>query len=243
VDVTRLFPDPGPASADALMADLRLHERAHDDRPYVVLNMVESLDGRATIGGSVGELTSDVDQRILYGLRAQTDALLVGAGTVRNEGYGGLFPDLPEGDPQPIVAIVSGRVDLPPDLALLGESGARIVLATSHPDATLGFDHAASVDYLRVPAAGGRADTASILAALRRDHGVRSIVCEGGPTLNEALLGAGLVDELFLSLSPLVVGGNERTLADDAAAAGSPRRARLLSAATADDYLFLRYAL
>ena len=238
----QLHPDPGPITVTALLGDLRLAERAPDGRPFVALNMVESIDGRATVGGRVGALTGSVDQRIVYGLRAQADALLVGAGTVRNERYGGLFPDLPAGEAQPLVVIVSGRLDLPADLPLLGEPDARIVIATPS-DATLGFDHAASVDYLRVPAAARRADVGAILTALRRDHGVRSVVCEGGPTLNESLLAAQLVDELFLSLSPLIVGGAERSLSDATAVGGGPRPARLVTAATADDYLFLRYAL
>jgi riboflavin-specific deaminase-like protein len=241
VDVDQLFPPNGPTSVDGLMADLNLGQDAHDDRPYLVLNMVESLDGRATVGGKVGALTGSVDQRILYRLRAQTEALLVGAGTVRNERYGSLFPDTPPGMPKQLVVIVTRRLDLPADLPLLGESDARIVIATSS-DGVLDFEHAASVEYLRVPALDGRADVASILTALRRDHGIRSVVCEGGPTLNESLLGEGLVDELFLSLSPLIVGGAERGLAD-AAPGTDLQRAHLLSVATADDYLFLRYAL
>jgi len=241
VQLTQLFPDHGPTSVDALLADLGLDDQAPDGRPYVALNMVESIDGRATVGGRVGALTGPVDQRIVYRLRAQAQALLVGAGTVRNERYGALFPDHPVDQPQPLVVIVTRRVDLPPDLPLLREAGARVVIATSS-DGKLEFEHAASVEYVRVPPVDGRADVAAILAALRRDHGVRSVVCEGGPTLNESLLGDGLVDELFLSLSPLIVGGAERGLAD-AAPGHVTRQARLLYAATADDYLFLRYAL
>jgi riboflavin-specific deaminase-like protein len=241
VEVTQLFPDFGPTTVDALLADLGLGDRARDGRPYVVLNMVQSIDGRATIGGKVGALTGAADQLILYRLRAQADALLVGAGTVRNERYGSLFPDTPAGVPDPLLVIVSRTVDLPADLPVLAEPGARIVIATPSAD-TLDVDHAASVEYLRVPSAGGRADVGAILTKLHAELGVRSVVCEGGPTLNESLLGDALVDELYLSLSPLIVGGAERALAD-AAAGHEARRARLLSVATADDYLFLRYAL
>jgi riboflavin-specific deaminase-like protein len=241
MDVEQLFPDCGPTSVDALLADLQLGLNARDGRPWVVLNMVESIDGRATVGGKVGALTGPVDQRIVYRLRAQAEALLVGAGTVRNERYGSLFPDTPADQPKPLVVIVSSRIDLPPDLPLLAEPDARVVIATPS-EGTLGFDPVASVDYLRVPSAGGGADVAAILTALRRDHGIRSVVCEGGPTLNESLLGDALVDELFLSLSPLIVGGAERALSDSAPG-HAPRAATLLSVATAEGYLFLRYAL
>lgn len=242
MQLTQLFPEHRETTVDALLSDLHLAERALDGRPYLVLNMVASIDGRTTIGGHVGELTSAIDQRVVYGLRTQTDALLVGAGTVRNERYGALFPDLPEGAPQPLVVIVSGRVDLPADLPLLSEPDARVVMATPHPDAVLGFDTAAPVEYLRLPGEGGRVDCAALCAALRSEYGIRAVVCEGGPSLNETVISDLVVDELFLSLSPLLVGGGERTLAD-AAPAHDPTRARLLSAATADDYLFLRYAL
>jgi riboflavin-specific deaminase-like protein len=241
VDVTELFPNSGPVSVDGLMADLQLGLGARDDRPYVVLNMVQSIDGRATVGGKVGDLTGAVDQQILYRLRAQSEALLVGAGTVRNERYGSLFPDSPPGVPEPLLVIVSRSVNLPADLPVLAEPQARIVIATPS-DETLDVEHAASVQYLRVPSAGGGADVAAVLAALRGKFGVRSVVCEGGPTLNESLLGGALVDELFLSLSPLIVGGTERALAD-ASSGHASQRAHLLSVATADDYLFLRYAL
>ena len=239
MELELLHPERRPATVADMLADLRLAERAHDDRPCVVLNMVASIDGRTTIGGHVGELTGDVDQALVYTLRTQADALLVGAGTARNERYGAIVP--PGLGAQPLVVIVSGSVDLPRDLPLLQEPDAQILIATAS-DAELGFDHLARVEYLRVPGEGGRVDCAALCRALRLDYGVRSVVCEGGPTLNEALLADDVVDDLFLSLAPLLVGGGERSLVDAAPAHG-PRPARLVSAATADGYLFLRYAL
>jgi riboflavin-specific deaminase-like protein len=239
VEIDLLHPECLPVTVDALLGDLRLADQAHAERPYVVLNMVASIDGRTTLGGHVGALTGPVDQQFVYKLRTQADALLVGAGTVRNERYGALIP---AGlGAQPLVVIVTGRVDLPRDLPLLSEPDARIVIATPS-DAELGFDHLAQVEYLRVPGQGGRVDCGALCAALLSRYGVRSVVCEGGPSLNEALLAADVVDELFLSLAPLLVGGGERTLVDAAPSHG-PRRARLVSVATADGYLFLRYAL
>ena len=242
MEVTELLPHNGATTIDALLSELGLAGRAADGRPYLVLNMVASIDGRTTLGGHVGDLTSPVDQRVVYRLRTQADALMVGAGTVRNERYGDLFPDLDAGAPQPLVVIVSGRVDLPADLPLLGETGARVLVATSSPDGELGFDTAASVEYLRLPGEGGRVDCAALCSALHDDYGVRSVVCEGGPSLNEALISYAVVDELFLSLSPMLVGGGERTLVDTAPA-HTAQHARLVSVATADDYLFLRYSL
>jgi riboflavin-specific deaminase-like protein len=239
VAIEVLFPERGSAAVDEVYGDLDLAARAPADRPYLVLNMVESIDGRTTIAGHVGELTSPVDQQIVYKMRTQAEALLVGAGTVRVERYAELVP--PGLGPQPLVVIVTASVSLPRDLPLLQEPETRIVIAT-HSDATLGFDHLAQVEYLRLPGEGSRVDCAALCAALRSEYGIRSVVCEGGPSLNESLLEADVVDELFLSLSPMLVGGAERALVETAPA-HFPRRTRLAWVATRDDYLFLRYEL
>jgi riboflavin biosynthesis pyrimidine reductase len=139
------------------------------------------------------------------------------------------------------VVIVTASVALPRDLPLLQEPDTRVVIAT-HSDATLGFDHLAQVEYLRLPGKGSRVDCAALCRALRAEYGIRSVVCEGGPSLNESLLEADVVDELFLSLAPMLVGGAEQTLVG-AAPPHVPRRTRLASVATRDDYLFLRYEL
>jgi riboflavin-specific deaminase-like protein len=239
VELELLHPERRPVSVAEQLSDLRLSERATDERPYMVLNMVASVDGRTTLGGHVGALTGPVDQQLLYALRTQADALMVGAGTVRNERYGSLIPD--GMGPSPLVVIVSGKVDLPRDLPLLQEPDTRILIATT-TDQELGFDHLAQVEYLQIPGEGGRVPCGDLCRALRTDYGVRSVVCEGGPSLNEALLADVVVDELFLSVAPMLVGGGERTLADAAPSHGA-QPARLVSVATADDYLFLRYAL
>ena len=191
------------------------------------------------MNGRVRELTSPIDQARLFALRAQGDAVLVGAGTVRAERYQKVLPPEIEG-PRPLMVIASNRVDLPEDLPLLARDDVHVVIATSS-DRELGFEHRARVDYLRLPSRDGGVDARAMCAALRDDYGVRSLVCEGGPRLNDDLFAAGLVDELFVAIAPTLVGAGERTLVDAARTVG-PRRARLVSAATADDYLYLRYA-
>ena len=159
---------------------------------------------------------------MFHGLRTQADAILVGAGTVRIERYGRAIKSEElrarreaEGlEPDPLVVIVSGRLDLPPDLPILGEPEARVVIATGAEHELEGV--AAQVTYLRTGD-----DLALMLAQLRSEHGVRSVLCEGGPTLNCFLLAAGVVDELFLTLSPQIVGGAAGP--DDR---GRPRAAR-----------------
>jgi riboflavin biosynthesis pyrimidine reductase len=117
-----------------------------------------------------------------------------------------------------VTVIVSGRLNLPPDLPILQEPGAPVIIATAAEHELEGV--AAHVTYLRTGD-----DLPLLLARLREDHGVRSVLCEGGPTLNSFLLAAGGVDELYHCTSPLVVGGGSepgmvegRPLADPAAA-------------------------
>ena len=240
MEIDRLYPEPARVSVDDDLRDLHLAELAPDGRPYLVLNMIESLDGRTTVNGTVRELTSPIDQARLFGLRARADAVLVGAGTVRAERYRRVLPDDVDG-PRPLMVIVSGRVDLPEDLPLLARDDVHVVIATTS-DRELGFVTRARVDYLRLPAVDGDGvDARALCAALRDEYGVRAVVCEGGPRLNDDLFAAGLVDELFVAIAPTLVGAGERTLVDAARTVG-PRRARLLSAATAEDYLYLRYA-
>ena len=96
--------------------------------------------------------------------------------------------------------IVSGRLDLPPDLPLLAEPEQRVLIATGAEHSLEG--PGPQVEYERVGD-----DLLLLMARLREQHGVRSVLCEGGPTLNSHLFAAGLVDELFLTLHPKITGG------------------------------------
>ena len=103
-------------------------------------------------------------------------------------------------DPDPLAVVVTARLDLPADLPLLNEPEQRVVIATGS-DATLP-DLGDQVTYERTGD-----DLPLLMARLREQHGVRSVLCEGGPTLNSYLLAAGLVDELWLTLNPKLAGG------------------------------------
>jgi 5-amino-6-(5-phosphoribosylamino)uracil reductase len=203
-----LYPDCRPTSPQELASGLRLGDKAPPDRPYLVLNMVSSLDGKATIHWRTKGLSSELDRQLFHQLRTQPDAIMVGAGTVRTERYGrmakseelraarereGLAPD-------PLAVVVSARLDLHTDLPLLNEPEQRVVIATGS-DASLP-DVKSQIVYERTGE-----DLPLLMARLRSEHGVRSVVCEGGPTLNSHLFAAGLVDELWLTLNPKVAGG------------------------------------
>lgn len=208
MELQRLYPRPGTTTPAELVSRLDLGSRAFARRPYVVLNMVSSLDGKAALQGHTRGLGGEADRELFHNLRTQADALMVGAGTVRAERYGRAIKSdelrskrEAEGlDPDPLTVIVSGRLDLQPDLPILQDPDSRVAIATAAEHELEGSR--AQVEYLRTGD-----DLPLLLARLREEKGVRSVLCEGGPTLNSHLLAAGLVDELFLSVSPQLVGG------------------------------------
>jgi riboflavin-specific deaminase-like protein len=221
----------------------------------VVLNMVATLDGRATLAGRSGQLSDAADRVLFHGLRTVVDAVMAGAGTVRAESYGPIVRD-PERrrarralglSEQPLACVVSHSLVLPPDLPLLGDPNSRVVFLTSSR-ATLPTAAAATLEYVRAPDAEGSLDLGAALAELYERLHVRTLLCEGGPHLNAALLAAGAVDELFLSLAPLLAGedaARERAPLRILAGLGfdPPRALSLLSVLEHDSRLFLRYRL
>ena len=203
-----LYPECRPTSPAELASGLRLGDKAPPDRPYLIINMVSALDGKATIEWRTKGLSTDVDRELFHRLRTQVDAVMVGAGTVRAERYGRMVKsdELRAAridaalEPDPLAVIVTARLDLPADLPLLNEPEQGVVIATGS-DATLP-DLGDQVTYERTGD-----DLPLLMARLREQHGVRSVLCEGGPTLNSYLLAADLVDELWLTLNPKLAGG------------------------------------
>jgi 5-amino-6-(5-phosphoribosylamino)uracil reductase len=206
--VRLLLPEQRETSPAALAAALRLAERAPADRPYLALNMVSTADGKATMEWRTRGISTDVDRALFHHLRTQADAVMVGAGTVRAERYGAVTKTeelaskrREEGvRPTALAVIVSGRLDLPADLPMLNDPDQPVVIATASDAVLPGIGP--QVTYERVAD-----DLPLLMARLRSEHDVRSVLCEGGPTLNSYLLAAGLVDELFLTLNPKLLGG------------------------------------
>jgi riboflavin-specific deaminase-like protein len=254
----RLMPPGATADAREIVAGLDFAERAQAraaserDRPYVVLNMASTLDGRATVDGRSGPIGNRADRELFHALRDGVDAVMAGAGTVRVERYGRIIAKEPVRrarverglSAEPLVCIVSGRLALPLDMPLLAEPEARVVIVTS--SAASLPEVAARVEYIRAADAGAL-DLPPAMRELRARFGVQTVLCEGGPHLNTQLLLAGLVDELFLSLAPKLAGGEDATgealriLAGAAFAA--PAELELLSVLENDSHLFLRYAV
>ena len=203
-----LYPERRDTSPELLASGLRLGDRARAERPYLALNMVSTLDGKATIEWRTKGLSSELDRRLFHQLRTQVDAVMVGAGTLRAERYGRIAKSeelrerrVSEGlAREPLAIIVSGRLNLPADLPLLQEPEQEVVIVT-RSDAELPGT-AARIEYVRTGD-----DLPLLMGKLRDERGVRSVLCEGGPTLNFHLLAAGLVDELFLTLGAKLSGG------------------------------------
>lgn len=219
------------------------------DLPFVGINMVASVDGKATLGGRVGALTSPDDQAELHALRAEADAVLVGASTVRREGYGRLLPDELQEERaarglsrEPLLCIASASLRIDPDVDALAETGPRPLLLLTSSGGRLPGDPA-RVEYVQGSAPEGGLEFGPLLRRLKAEHGVEKVVCEGGPTLNGALFAEGLVDAVFLSVSPWVAGAGESLTIVAGAPLREPVRLRLASAAEVNGLALLRYVV
>ncbi len=206
----RLLPEAGSVTIAEAMDSYEPFEHPHEDRPFVAVNFAATLDGRAAIEGRSGKIGSDADTEMLQRLRTRFDAVMVGAGTIRAERYGRVVSNpawrerrerigLPH---DPLAAIVSGRLDLPWDAPIFTSGGGRIVVFTSSE-----AEPPQTETPLQVVRHDDWVDIAGALRYLRRERGIRAMLCEGGPGLHGELEATGLVDELFLTIAPKLAGG------------------------------------
>ena len=220
---TRLRPDRagGLEAADVAAA---VPGPAPDGRPFLLANMIATADGRATIAGRTGLIANRADYELFHALRTRVDAVMVGAETVRVESYGPM---------EPRAVLVTRSAQVPAGVGLLWAPANRVIVLTPSVDATLP-PCAAQVSYLRAPLAEG-------VPRLRTEHGVRSVLCEGGPRLLGDLLLAGLVDELHLVIAAKLTGGPDPVTIVTGRTLDPPVDLELLSLHEAGGYLFLRY--
>ncbi|HEY3556952.1 MAG TPA: pyrimidine reductase family protein [Kribbella sp.] len=210
-------------------------------------NFVTSLDGAVTLEGLSGGLSSKDDQNMLGRLRMLADVVLVGAGTLRAEGYGGLRlgakrrawrtdHGLPENPP---LAVVSARLELTADSPVFTDAPTRAIVITcaaSPKDRREALAEVADVLVFGEDAV----DLTAAMAALG-ERGLNQVLCEGGPHLLGSLTAADLVDELCLTVSPLLAGPGARRITDGLAVTDA-RALPLLHVLSADDgFLFLRH--
>src|SRR3954451_6199858 len=206
--LSRLKPAGEPVAAADLLDEIGFHGRAPGGRPYVFMNFVSTGDGRAAVDGHTQALGSEADLDMLLSLRAAADGVLIGSGTLRAEGYArllgseerrarreaaGLAAD-------PVAVLISRSLALPWETAGLFRAPQQPVLVYTSSDRDPP-PVAAPVELVRLE----EATPAAALADLRR-RGVRALLSEGGPRLHRSLLAAGLVDELFLTITPLLTG-------------------------------------
>lgn len=249
----RLYPDPVADLDPATIYD-GLREQLPEPpagRPYLTLNMVTSVDGKASVAGSASGLGSALDHRLMRALRAANDAVLIGAGTLRAErvdprvGPEWAARRVARGQrPEPLAVLLTRGGDLP-----LGRryfrypEVERVVLAGSclAAERRAALDRTPGTRLLLAPTPDP--DLAWALSTLRQEYRVRHALVEGGPATNGALLRAGLVDEICWTLAPKIVGGGETLTLVAGPSLPTMPRLTLLSAYLHQDELFLRYRI
>lgn len=209
----RLLPDPRPLTLDEFYAGLTLADPEPERGVYVALSMVSSADGAVAVEGLSGGLGGKADLRALSRLRGANDVSLVGAGTVRDEGY---VPLTGSPDRQadrvarglrhaPRLAIVTASGHLAPDLEVFSDPDEPPIVLTSRQ-----ADHEALTaieDRAEVHVVADGDLTAEVIVATLVELGLPRVLCEGGPRLNQVMLAGGRIDEVFMTLAPTLVGG------------------------------------
>jgi riboflavin biosynthesis pyrimidine reductase len=233
------------ALIDAVVADASdpTAREAAGPRPRTIGVMVQSADGHVTVDGRSGGLGGPEDRAVFRGLRARADALLVGSGTLNGERYSTTLDPphrearLARGLPaEPLLATVTRSFALDEDLPLLHEELTRAVVYTE-TEPPFAVDPA-RIDVVR----SGPATPAAALTDLAA-RGVGLVNCEGGPGLLAALVLDGVLDELLITLSPLLVGGEHPLTMLRGDLPDGPRPLALRGVWRGGDTLFLHYHL
>ncbi|MDQ1696395.1 MAG: hypothetical protein QOJ03_1748 [Frankiaceae bacterium] len=226
----RLLPDP------AGDVDLRSAYAVPPGR-QVRVNFASSVDGAVSVDGRSSGLSSDADRALFHLLRTMSDVVLVGAGTVRAENYVGARDG---GNGPPPIAVVSRSLDLDPAARLFTETRVKpIVLTCGSAPANRRRQLESVADV--VVAGEVDVDLRLGLGALA-ERGLARVICEGGPHLFGSLAAAGLVNELCLTVAPLLAGGTAgRIVAGLVSEVRDPMR--LVHVLEDDGHLFLRYAV
>jgi riboflavin-specific deaminase-like protein len=212
-------------------------------RPFVYVNMISTIDGRSARDGRSSTLGGEADLQRLLDLRTRADAVLIGTGTLRAEGYDRLVrreerrarrreQGLAE---DPLAVVLSRSFDVPWDVGLF-QAPDQPVLVYTGPGAGEPPEVPAPVELVRLEVPG----LTEMLADLHA-RGVRALLSEGGPTLNGALFAAGVVDELFLTITPLITGDGDEQNIVEGGRLPVDVELELLEVERAGSELFLRY--
>jgi riboflavin biosynthesis pyrimidine reductase len=246
----RVLPHPSGSSetVELLTAYALPEPRADRELPFVRVNMISSIDGAISIGGRSGALGGAGDRAVFMAVRTLADMIVVGAGTIRAEGYGPArlddaaqaFRTQRGATLQPAIAAVTGAARFDYSTPFFTDAEVKPLIITTSARADSAQDEAG--DLADVIGAGADAvDLRSALVALAQ-RGATNVLVEGGPGLNGDLARAGLVDELCLTLSPRIVGGDgPRLMAGPTLM--PPLNAHVMHLLEEDGFLFARLAL
>jgi len=216
-------------------------------RTWVRAVFISSADGAAQGSDRAsGSLSGPADRRVFALQRSLCDAVLVGAGTARVEGYRPVKPsEVDRGlrrrlglAPVPTIAVVSRSMSLDTGLLEPGEAATIVVTTDDAPTAGLA---GVGTDARLIRAGSGDVDIAAALDELAR-LGFRRVLCEGGPTLMAQVVAAGRLDDLCLTLAPLLVAGDQRRILQGPDL-DPPHRLSLAHLLEADGALFARYLI
>lgn len=244
VDVVDAYLPPGPHHATGPIP----RSAKARQRPWTTADMVASVDGAASVDGRSAGLGSDGDKAVFRALRSLADIIVVGAGTARTERYGPARVDPPTvaarlargQQPVPTIAVVTTSGNLDADLPMfdperVGDGPVPVIVtcAAGEPN-TAGL-----TGHCEVLVAGDHeVDLGEAMVALGA-RGAHAILSEGGPTLNASMLALGLIDELCLTVSPLVAGGSAQRIVDGFI--GPARDVTLVHVLEHDGSLFTRW--
>jgi riboflavin biosynthesis pyrimidine reductase len=236
---TSLFPDTG--AVDDLLGLVLGSDRLALGRPWVMMNMIASIDGATTVAGRSRGLGDDDDMAMFKALRAVPDVILVGAATARADDYGPIRLDAERiqrrrafgKEDLPRLAVLSGHLDLDPGARLFSNPELPPIILTGSDADSDRLDAIESVAEVVV------LEDLNVQSVLRHfKSGV--ILCEGGPGLNAQLAAAEAIDELNLTVAPLIVGGRSKRILQGALAE-SPMQMGLDRILAGDRSLFFRY--
>ena len=204
------------------VSDEQLLERYNSaQRPFVRFNFVSSIDGSAQADGLSAKLGSKGDQRIFALLRRLADVIVVGAGTVRAEGYEGDLVSAEDREwrtrnglsAHPALALISAGLHLNPSAEIFSQSPVPVIVFTTvEVTDEQRESYGNGVELIQVPEREGGCDPKEVVDHLTQ-RGLGFVHCEGGPHIFGQFMAAGMVDSACLSYSPVVVAGNGMRIA------------------------------
>lgn len=206
----RIYPPPA-AEVAGIHADVSFPKSHPRDPslPYVAINMVASLDGKVSSGGKSGSIGGPADREAMRTLRSKADAVMIGAGTLRAEKAS--LTSEGRRSPEPLAVLVSASLAVPIRSLLHAESERTIILtreSVGEPSLERFRGFAEVMECASDCASGmGHIDLAGALRRLKEARGADRILLEGGPGLNHGIISRGLASELFLTISPKILGG------------------------------------